>query len=184
MEQTVTSEKLISQFVEEKVISAMGTLLSSSDQDTLLQAALCIASVFGSEPSFPHICTSTGEAEKHLITSFSKNLTLLIQKTWVEESDEAVKEQVLYKLQLFCAALEQKSWAQSYTRFLEVIDGVVYLLFGAQSKSKDFDEYALRIDPEFGIFWWYRQSLPDTTSWTDEKCRIILLLGMFFLANY
>ena len=57
-------------------------------------------------------------------------------------------------------------------------------MFGTQSKSKDFDEYALRIDPEFGIFWWYIKSLPQDADWTEEKTRTALLLAMYFLANY
>ena len=57
-------------------------------------------------------------------------------------------------------------------------------MFGAQAKNEDFPAYAFRIDPEFGVFWWYIQSLPHEVSWPEEKCRVVLLLGMYFLANY
>ena len=57
-------------------------------------------------------------------------------------------------------------------------------MFGTQAKTKDFDEYALRIDPEFGIFWWYLQALPKNAQWEGNKYRITTLLGMYFLANY
>jgi hypothetical protein len=57
-------------------------------------------------------------------------------------------------------------------------------MFGSQTKNDDFTEYAFRIDPEFGVFWWYIQSLPHESDWPEEKCRIAVLLGMYFLANY
>ena len=57
-------------------------------------------------------------------------------------------------------------------------------MFGAQTKSDDFAEYALRIDPEFGVFWLYIKNLPESCDWTDKKFRIVMLLGMYFLANY
>ena len=42
----------------------------------------------------------------------------------------------------------------------------------------------LRIDPEFGIFWWYMKNLPRTADWSEFKMRAVTLLGMYFLANY
>ena len=68
--------------------------------------------------------------------------------------------------------------------FLDIIDKSVYLMFGQQTKSDDFGEYSLRIDPEFGIFWWFIQCLPKQPEWSNEKCRNAVLLGMYFLANY
>jgi hypothetical protein len=57
-------------------------------------------------------------------------------------------------------------------------------MFGQQTDSEEFTEYTLRIDPEFGIFWWYISNLPDSINWAEEKCKIAMLLGMYFLANY
>jgi len=55
----------------------------------------------------------------------------------------------------------------------------------AMSKlSKIFEEYSLRIDPEFGVFWWYIQNLPEKANFSEQKSRALLLLGMYFLANY
>ena len=109
---------------------------------------------------------------------------MLIQKTWVEKSDEELKAQVLYQLEEFSSSINSKSYIESYNSFFTILDNVVYLMFGVQSKSKDFDEYALRIDPEFGIFWWYITELPHNSDWSQEKVRLALLLGMYFLANY
>ena len=95
-----------------------------------------------------------------------------------------MKARVLYNLQEFTNLLNKKSYTEAYPLFLETVDNVVYLMFGVQTKSKDFENYALRIDPEFGIFWWYIKSLPQTQTWAKGKTRVALLLGMYFLANY
>ncbi|MBO4731915.1 MAG: hypothetical protein J5597_03820 [Spirochaetaceae bacterium] len=57
-------------------------------------------------------------------------------------------------------------------------------MFGIQTKKDGFLEYAMRIDPEFGIFWWYICSLPADAPDNEEKTRLFLILGMTFLANY
>ena len=72
----------------------------------------------------------------------------------------------------------------NFKLFLEIVNTTVYLMFGSQTKAKDFNDYALRIDPEFGLFWWYIKSLPSDAAWSPEKKRIAILLGMYFLANY
>ena len=65
-----------------------------------------------------------------------------------------------------------------------MLSDVIYLMFGQMSRTPDFEEYALRIDPEFGIFCWYIQNLPETNDWSNEKNKAVLLIAMFFLANY
>lgn len=179
----MNGSNLIKEFVEDDVTSAMDILLSSDESDKIISSAVTISKAFGTDSSFADIISSE-DGEAKLISSYKKNLTLLVQKTWVEKSDEAVKEQVVYQLDNFCTAMEQKKYTDEYKPFGQTLSDVVYLMFGNQSRTKEFEEYALRIDPEFGIFWWYVTSLPDSNSWSNEKCRIVLLLGMFFLANY
>ena len=58
-----------------------------------------IAKMFGYEGDFSSLVR--GGEEQRLLTSFKHNLTLLIQKTWVEKSDIALKEQILYQLESF-----------------------------------------------------------------------------------
>ncbi|AEE17602.1 hypothetical protein [Treponema brennaborense] len=179
---------VILQFVDTDVVRAFG-ILSSSDKDDADKAAACtVADVFGAGLPFKAIVEASGsvhnDAEQKLIASFHSNLKLLVEKTWVEKSDEALKQQVLYRLERICGKLADGEYADCYTDFIAVLSDVVYLLFGVQAKKEDFAEYALRIDPEFGIFWWYVRSLPQTPSWPAEKCRIVMLLGMYFLANY
>jgi len=176
---------LISEFVDKTALDALSTLIETKNIDEVSQSGTILASAFsGSDAEFKQIADSATDSEKKLISSFSNNLVLLIQKTWVEKSDVDLKARVLYNLQEFTNLLNKKSYTDAYPLFLETVDNVVYLMFGAQTKSKDFEDYALRIDPEFGIFWWYIKSLPKTQTWTKGKTRVALLLGMYFLANY
>ncbi|MBR6079075.1 MAG: hypothetical protein IKQ43_01030 [Treponema sp.] len=179
------SDDLISEFVDKTSMDALATLIETKDIDEVSKSGAILASAFsGSDAEFKQIADTTKDAEKKLISSFSNNLVLLIQKTWVEKSDEDLKARVLYNLQEFTNLLNKKSYTEAYPLFLETVDNVVYLMFGVQTKSKDFENYALRIDPEFGIFWWYIKSLPQTQTWAKGKTRVALLLGMYFLANY
>ena len=77
-----------------------------------------------------------------------------------------------------------QTWLENYGLFRQIINQAVFLMFGQPTDSPDFAEYTLRIDPEFGIFWWYISNLPDSITWAEEKCKIAMLLGMYFLANY
>ncbi len=170
----------INNFLEKNAIDSLSTLLTSSDENELTKSSAVIAKSFGTDTQFD----SASENETKLLTSFKKNLTLLIQKTWVEEFDISLKEQVLYKLDQYVTAAEEKKWNSSYNTFIQIIDDVTYLMFGTQSKSDEFTNYALRIDPEFGIFCWFVKSLPAKNDWSEEKNRIVQLLGIFFLANF
>ena len=170
---------LIKDFIEKNVIDSLKTLLASSDSGEIQKAASVVASQFGSGFDI-----SSGESVKKLITSFNKNLTLLIQKTWVDSADVSLKEEILVKLDKYCASVEAGNWSEVYASFTAIVNDVIYLMFGEMAKSEDFSEYALRIDPEFGIFWWYVNNLPATNDWPNEKNKAVMLIAMFFLANY
>ncbi|MCR5725747.1 MAG: hypothetical protein K6G80_11750 [Treponema sp.] len=175
---------LINEFVDADVVKAMDLLLTGSDIEQVRNSAKTISRVFLGGVDYDAGTSDRKETEKHLISSFQKNTALLVQKTWVEKDDVALKEQVLYKLEQLSPAMAEGSWNKIYPTFREIIIDIVYLMFGTQSKSKDFDEYALRIDPEFGIFWWYFSNLPESMDWNNDKCFYALLSGIVFLANY
>lgn len=168
--------EILTEFLDSDTITALSTFLEN-DKGYEASADL-IASAFGSGKEFTKI---DKESTSKLLESFKNNLTLLIQKTWVEKSDIALKDQLLYQLNIF---LSNENWKDNYTLFLQLINQAVFLMFGQKPDTPDFAEYTLRIDPEFGIFWWYVSNLPPKTQWTEEKCRIAMLLGMYFLANY
>ena len=184
MQKNMAKINIIAEFADLEVLNAMVALLESDDKEKLVEAAFTIANQFGADKSFAEILKSNAEEPSmRLISSFHNNLNLLVQKTWVEKSDEALKEQVLFRLDNLCNALKEKKEA-SYEDFVILLKDVVYLMFGNQAKTTDFAEYALRIDPGFGIFWWYLTSIPETAPESVEKKRIFFALGMVFLANY
>ena len=166
-------KSLIEEFVDTKTVNAVLSFAQSADNST--ETINSIAAMFGYSGSFE------SEDEHKLVQSFKNNLKLLIEKTWVEKSDIARKEQILFQLEKFC---NESDWTKNFSEFLTILNEAVYLMFGQQTKSGDFGEYSLRIDPGFGIFWWYVKSLPTTAEWPVEKCRNAVLLGMYFLANY
>ena len=166
----------ISDFLDSKTIESLSTFLEK--EKGYEASADIIAVAFGANEGFSKI-KKDGIAK--LVASFKNNLTLLIQKTWVEKSDISLKDQLLYQLNIF---LSNDSWKDNYVLFLQLINQAVFLMFGQKPDSPEFAEYTLRIDPEFGIFWWYVSNLPPTTEWSEDKCRLAMMLGMYFLANY
>ncbi|MBP5157235.1 MAG: hypothetical protein K6G18_03895 [Treponema sp.] len=174
---------LIEQFVDEGTLQAMASLLDAADEAAVNEAGVKISASFdGGSGSFGQI--ALGNGEEKLVSSFHNNLVLLIEKTWVEKSDVALKAQVLYRLEEFTKFMGGRVYSEAYSYFFNIVDDVVYLMFGAQTKSKSFDEYAMRIDPDFGLFWWYVESLPRDAAWEDRKKRLVILLGMYYLANF
>lgn len=179
------SEKnnLIEEFVEKKTLQCLTALIETQDEKAAVKNAVQLAEVLGTGSTFKKIAENKEQEEK-LISSFSNNLALLIQKTWVEKTDEELKAQVSYLLEEVLKQLNKSKYKSAYSNFISIVNDVVYLMFGKQTRADDFADYALRIDPEFGIFWWYFKSLPQETNWAEEKTRIALLLAMYFLANY
>ena len=170
-------KSILSDFINLETIQAIQNFTETSENDQ--KSVNLIAKMFGFTGEF---FLQNQEFYDKLTESFTKNLKLLIEKTWVEKSDIAVKQQILYQLEnLFSSPV---NWQESYETFLEILDAVVYLMFGQQAKAWDFCEYSLRIDPEFGIFWCYVQNLPKNAEWSQKKYKNAVLLGMYFLANY
>ena len=175
------SEMIIEDFVDKKTVNALKIFIESEEEKKVFDSADILAKAFGS--SSKNFSKESSADSSKLIQSFKNNLTLLIQKTWVKKTDIELKEQVLYQLNQLLST-KSKTWKNSYELFLNILYNAVYLMFGQQTDSEDFCEYTFRIDPEFGVFWWYVSNLPRTTNWKEEKCRITILLGMYFLANY
>lgn len=173
-------DDLITEFLDKKVIDSLDTLLSAQDESETNAAAKTIADSFGSGT----YSVATPEDEQKLIVSFKRNLTLLVEKTWVEKIDVSLKEEVLYKLEQYCTEVSKGAWCEFYKTFIKMLNDVIYLMFGNQTKTDEFAEYALRIDPEFGIFCWYVRNLPKSNEWSSERNKAVQLVAMFFLANY
>lgn len=182
------SNEIYSQYIAKELLDSLAVFLESSDNDEVVKNAMVIAQEFGGSKDIAVLISGSedekSQAESKLLMHFHNNLKLLVQKTWVEKSDETIKEQLLVKLDSICEGLTQKEYSQVYIPVLQTLNEAVLLMFGSAAKSDDFAEYALRIDPGFGTFWWFLHSLPKEQTWSTEKIRVALVLGMYFLANY
>lgn len=182
------SNEIYSQYIAKELLDSLAVFLESSDNDEVVKNAMVIAQEFGGSKDIAVLISGSedekSQAESKLLMHFHNNLKLLVQKTWVEKSDETIKEQLLVKLDSICEGLTQKEYSQVYIPVLQTLNEAVLLMFGSVAKSDDFAEYALRIDPGFGTFWWFLHSLPKEQTWSTEKIRVALVLGMYFLANY
>lgn len=167
---------LVLEFASKETIDAVNNFASSDALDE--NGISLVGAMLGCSKADTATLIS---AQETLKISFTKNFKLLIQKTWVEDTDATTKAEILYSLENLFAS---EDWCVIYKNFLKIIYKAIFLMFGEQTHGEDFCEYTLRIDPEFGLFWWYIQSLPQEPAWSTEKCHIAVLLGMHFLANY
>jgi len=116
---------------------------------------------------------------------FQNNLDLLIQKTWVEKTDESRKEKLQDKIPFFMALIVRGDFGQAIEEFGAILDEMAYLLFGKQNSDDDFTEYTFRIDIEMGLFWWYGSRLGgQDAAGDDEFLWALLLIGICYLTNF
>jgi len=158
--------------------------------DIAVTAAFAEALGIGSEHRrLLGIAKNTDEMREFL-GHFQNNLDLLIQKTWVEKADEERKERLQDDVPPFMAYIMQENFPQAIEEFGAILEELAYLLFGAQSTKDDFTEYALRIDMQMGLFWWYGSQLgklKDTSGSpgpNDEFLWAVLLIGICYLTNF
>jgi hypothetical protein len=122
------------------------------------------------------------------LAHFQNNLDLLIQKTWVEQADEARKAKLQDEVPGFMAGIEQGNYKRALEEFGAILEELAYLFFGAQSSNDDFTEYTFRIDDQMGLFWWYGCQLSNLKSIggdvDDETLWAILLVGICYLTNF
>jgi hypothetical protein len=122
---------------------------------------------------------------RHFLAHFQNNLDLLISKTWVEKSDEVRKEQLQCRLPTLIGFIESGNYRAALEEFGAVLDELAYLFFGVQSLKEDFTEYALRIDTQMGLFWWYGSQIrTQNLKMDDNILRALLLIGICFLTSF
>ncbi|MDR2941386.1 MAG: hypothetical protein LBV17_02200 [Treponema sp.] len=128
---------------------------------------------------------------KTFLDHFQNNLDLLIQKTWVEKSDEARKEKLQDDVPVLMSLIERGNYYEAIDEFGKILEELAYLFFGAQSAKDDFTEYTFRIDSQIGLFWWYGcrlAMLKDTnkkiTAQDSHILWAVLLLGLCYLTNF
>ena len=132
----------------------------------------------------------SGQAAVDFLDRFQNNLDLLIQKTWVEKADETRKEDLQDQVPPFITFIEDGDYSRAMEEFGAILEELAYLFFGVQSQKDDFAEYALRIDGQIGLFWWYGGQINGAkgASWvkTVDKNVLyaLLLLGICYLTNF
>jgi hypothetical protein len=131
----------------------------------------------------------SGQAAGEFLNHFQNNLDLLIQKTWVEKAEEARKVDLQDKVLPFISLIEQGDYPAALEEYGAILEELAYLFFGTQSQKDDFAEYALRIDTQMGLFWWYGGQINGARGKTKKKkvdrnvLYALLLLGICYLTN-
>lgn len=173
-------------------IEYLPAFFAADDAETVAVQALLIARAFHAGGSFEQVFTHTEPITRHyeinLIFSFEKNVQLLVEKMWVEQSHEDIKDDILFRLDCFCQSMRKAESPADYVTLvpecLGVLHDVVLLLFGEQIDGDNFLEYAVRIDPDFGLFWYYLECLTAHPRLSAEKAQMAIFLGIYFLANF
>ena len=159
---------------------------------SIIEYAMAFAKALGINQDYT-VCIETykdGKDLEHFLNSFQNNVELLIQKTWVEEADVNRKEELQAKLPVFIDKIKNEHYKLALEEFGAILEELAYLFFGEQSKKIDFNEYAFRIDPQVGLFWWYGGLLCSAPgqdwSITAENSALlaVLLLGICYLTNF
>jgi len=157
-----------------------------------LEAAVVFADILGIGDNYRRLWDvyQSKNTPGDFLDSFQNNLDLLIQKTWVEKADESRKEDLQDKVPPFIALIEKKDYPEALEEFGAILEELAYLFFGVQSQKDDFAEYALRIDPQLGLFWWYGGQINGArgTPWVKSADRnvlyALLLLGICYLTDF
>ena len=139
---------------------------------------------------FLNVNKDAGREMDELLEHFRNNLDLLIQKTWVEKTDEVRKERLIDDVPDFVTRIKQGNYQQALEEFGVILDELAYLFFGTQSTREDFAEYTFRIDAQMGLFWCYGSQLGNLkemykdSDLNDESLWALLLLGICYLTNF
>jgi hypothetical protein len=166
-------------------------LLIAADESRRARYAVQIADILGNADEF-HQYLSGSAPERlaridRLLHIFQENVELLIHKTWVEKAEEKPKDRLLEDLSTFEREFRDGAVVIAFKRFVALANSLASLLFGHQSKAEDFVAYCFRIDPKFGLFFWYIGELEKQAregSFPEELFTIETLLGVYVLSSF
>jgi hypothetical protein len=157
-------------------------------------AAGAFAEILGIGADYQRLLSvnKNGDEMGHFLAHFQNNLNLLIQKTWVEKADEDRKAKLEARVRPFVRGIEEGNFQRALRDFGAILEELAYLFFGSQSTREDFTEYALRIDIQMGLFWWYGghlgclvHSAPGGGEAVDDEILwAVLLIGICYLTNF
>jgi hypothetical protein len=149
-------------------------------------AVRAFAGILGIEADYKRLLSvnKTSGEMRCFLAHFQNNLELLIQKTWIEKADEDRKGKLETRLPPLIREIEEENFQKALHDFGIILEELAYLFFGSQSAGEDFIEYALRIDIQMGLFWWYGGRLGCLASTDNESLWAVLLLGICYLTNF
>jgi hypothetical protein len=166
-------------------------LVSASSPSRRAELAANFADALGNPGEFSSYFAKGKKTEdaagvEHILASFQHNTRLLVEKTWVEKSDQKRKERLLGSLDHFLEEFGAEEYLSAHRTFSSIANELAFLLFGEQSLKGDFIEYSFRIDPKLGLFWWFVDQLKKSPSHVvdPDLLRTELLIGIYFLASF
>ncbi|HBK57887.1 MAG TPA: hypothetical protein DDZ37_00670 [Spirochaetaceae bacterium] len=143
---------------EKKVFELFETMVRSTGQERT-KSAVALANLLGNPGEFCFYIDCTEDQRLirvfHLLRVFRENMTLLINKTWADGMEHLMQEQLLADLARFVEEYRDGRTVSAFRSFVGISRQIPSLLFGSLGKANDFLEYAFRIDPKFGLFFWY-----------------------------
>jgi hypothetical protein len=159
---------------------------AAPEKGPTLAAVEAFADILGIGMEFKRIMQGSSSGEfRHFLAHFQNNLALLISKTWVEKSDEIRKEHLQRRLPVLISFIENGDYESALAEFGIILDELAFLFFGNQSLKEDFTEYALRIDTQMGLFWWYGSQIRTRNLQIDNNIlRALLFIGICYLTSF
>lgn len=178
---------------EKKVFELFESMVKSTGPERS-KFAVALANLLGNpgEFSFYLDCSEDQRLIRvfHLLRVFRENMTLLINKTWADGMENITQEQLLGELARFIEEYRDGRIVSAFRSFVAISRQIPSLLFGPLGKANDFLEYAFRIDPKFGLFFWYIgeidlqlrsiESIPEHRELFDLE----VLIGAFVLSCF
>jgi len=177
----------------EKVAFETLPLLVASEGTKRSKLSIKLADILGNQGEFQQYVSGSAADRlsrvDRLLRVFRENVELLVHKTWVENPEEKPKERLLDELVSFERDYRGGSAAAAFKRFVALANSIASLLFGHQSRAEDFLLYCFRIDPKFGLFFWYlgeleKQAREESTPPSDELMTVETLIGVYVLSSF
>ena len=161
----------------------------TKDKEVSLKAGMGVASAFGTFKNFVSILEDS-DREYIAIESFTRNVELLIDKTWVEEGNEFFKFQIVKKLERLSSKLRlalknnKSVYLECFDEFCSFLKELICLLFGKEVGDECCLEYILRMEPNFGFFCYYVIQMSSLEDKTEEHARLAMLIAIVFLSEF
>jgi hypothetical protein len=187
--ETAIDERLATE-AEKAAFKAL-PLLIAAEENRRARYAVQIADILGNSGEF-HQYVSGSAPERlaridRLLRVFRENVELLVHKTWVEKAEEKPKDRLLEDLLAFEREFRDGAVLIAFKRFVALANSLASLLFGHQSKAEDFVAYCFRIDPKFGLFFWYIGELEKQAregSFAEDLLTMETILGVYVLSSF